>query len=215
MSVYNENYFSERLSADPRRDVVWQELNKFFSTYYPKNLESAVELGAAYCYWINNVSAQKKWAVDLSPVVKDFAKGNTVPMVQDASKLAFLADSSVDLVLASNFFEHFSYEDGQEIVKEILRVLRVGGRLCVLQPNFRYAYRDYFDDHTHRAIYTDTGLKNMFEDSGFGLVKSWPRLTPFSFKSSSLPTPRILIRAFLYSPIRPTAKQMALVVEKL
>ena len=212
--MYTEKYFTERLTYDPRRAQVWVELNHFFGKYYPDNLRTVVELGAGYCFWINNIKSDKKIAIDISPVVEKHAKEDVEAIVRDASDLSFLPDKSVDMFLASNFFEHFAPEKVEEILKNIYRVLSNGGRLCILQPNFKYAYREYFDDHTHRAIFTDTGMCNLLKECGFNIKLNIPRFTPYSFKSSKLPTPRFLIKAYLNSPVRPGAKQMAIVVEK-
>lgn len=212
--MYDEAYFSQRLPQDPRREVVWYELNRFFSAFYPETLDQVVELGAAYCHWINAVDAKKKWAVDVSPLVAAYANQNTTPVIRDAKDLTFLADASVDMVLASNFFEHFTTEDVQSVLREVHRTLRTGGRLCILQPNFRYASREYFDDYTHRAIFTHDGFCGLLQAQGFQVVRSWPRLTPYSFKSSKITIPKIFVRWYLHSPIRPGAKQMAIIVEK-
>ncbi|OGH59418.1 MAG: hypothetical protein A2725_01150 [Candidatus Magasanikbacteria bacterium RIFCSPHIGHO2_01_FULL_33_34] len=212
--MYTEKYFEERLTADGRRDIVWEELNRFFSAYYPKQLDKVVELGAGYCCWINNVKANKKVAIDISPIVRDYAKNGTEALVQDATELSSFEDNSVDMFLASNFFEHFIIEDVEKIILQINRVLKKGGRLCILQPNFRYCWREYFDDYTHRTIFTHEGLSTLLKENNFDLIKVLPKITPYSFKSSSIPTPRLVIRAYLNSPIRPGAKQMALIVEK-
>ncbi|OGH81062.1 MAG: hypothetical protein A3F93_02770 [Candidatus Magasanikbacteria bacterium RIFCSPLOWO2_12_FULL_34_7] len=189
-------------------------MNRFFSAYYPKQLDKVVELGAGYCCWINNVKANKKVAIDISPIVRDYAKNGTEALVQDATELSSFEDNSVDMFLASNFFEHFIIEDVEKIILQINRVLKKGGRLCILQPNFRYCWREYFDDYTHRTIFTHEGLSTLLKENNFDLIKVLPKITPYSFKSSSIPTPRLVIRAYLNSPIRPGAKQMALIVEK-
>jgi hypothetical protein len=55
--------------------------------------------------------------------------------------------------------------------------------LSVIQPNFRYAYREYFDDYTHVAIFTHVSLCDVFRASGFDIVDVKPRFLPLSIKS--------------------------------
>jgi hypothetical protein len=74
--------------------------------------------------------------------------------------------------------------------------------LSVIQPNFRYAYREYFDDYTHVAIFTHVSLCDVFRASGFDIIDVKPRFLPLSIKSG-LPVRESLIRAYLASPIKP------------
>ena len=50
-------------------------------------------------------------------------------------------------------------------------MLRPGGRLLVIQPNFRYAFREYFDDYTHRSMFTDVSLPNLLRAQGFEIER--------------------------------------------
>ncbi|MFM8154853.1 MAG: class I SAM-dependent methyltransferase [Actinomycetes bacterium] len=52
-------------------------------------------------------------------------------------------DSTVDAVYSSHFFEHLSYAEGQEILREGLRVLKPGGTFSVCVPNARMYIEAY------------------------------------------------------------------------
>jgi SAM-dependent methyltransferase len=116
-------------------------------------------------------------------------------------------------VFASNFFEHFTLEQGAEILAEVRRVLRPGGRFIAVQPNFRLEPRRYFDDYTHRTAYTDQGFADFLRASGFRVTHEEPRFTPFSMKSR-LPVSETLVRLYLALPWRPLAGQFLVVAEK-
>jgi hypothetical protein len=47
-------------------------------------------------------------------------------------------------------------------------VLRPGGRLVLLTPDFRHAYRTFFDDHTHVRPLTREGLRRLAVEARFG-----------------------------------------------
>jgi hypothetical protein len=88
-----------------------------------------------------------------------------------------------------------------------LRKLAAGGTLNILQPNYRYAYREYFDDYTHASVFSHISLTDFLGANGFDALEIRPRILPLTVKSR-LPVSPWLIRAYLASPIKPFAKQM-------
>jgi SAM-dependent methyltransferase len=53
------------------------------------------------------------------------------------------------------------------LMREMRRVLRKGGRLVLLTPDFRYAFRTFYDDHTHLRPLTQESLRRLALDAGF------------------------------------------------
>jgi hypothetical protein len=99
------------------------------------------------------------------------------------------------------------------MLQQLHRKLTMGGRIALLQPNFRYAFREYFDDYTHVAVYTHVSLCDFLRAEGFEIVECHPRFLPLTIKSRLKVRP-FLIWAYLKSPLKPLGKQM-LVVAKL
>ena len=64
-----------------------------------------------------------------------------------------LADNSVDVVTAVSLIEHL--RSPRMLLAETLRVLKPGGTMILVPPNWRYSYREFFDDPTHVHPYTD------------------------------------------------------------
>ena len=77
-----------------------------------------------------------------------------------------------------------------------------------VQPNFRYAWRTYFDDYTHRAVFTDTSLPALLRAHGFTIEQVQPRFLPYSMRERRLPIHSWMVRAYLRCPIKPVAGQM-------
>jgi SAM-dependent methyltransferase len=124
-----------------------------------------------------------------------------------------LESNSIDVVFASNLFEHLTTAELQKAAAEILRVLRPGGRLVAMQPNYRYCSKEYFDDYTHVSVFSHVSLEDFFTSQGFHTALVVPRFMPFSMKSR-LPVIPAIIRLYLSLPARPFAKQMLLAFEK-
>jgi SAM-dependent methyltransferase len=206
------SYHQVRFFYDPRRAIVWRELCHYLQRWVHAD-EGLLELGAGYGEFSKEIRAQRKWALDQNPDLIAYWDGAVTPLIQSATDPLPLATQSIGTVFASNFFEHFTLEQAETILSEARRILRPGGRLIVVQPNFRLQPRRYFDDYTHRAIYTDNGFRDFLHANGWRVIHSEPRFTPFSIKSR-LPTAAWLVRLYLSLPFRPLAGQFMVVAEK-
>lgn len=114
---------------------------------------------------------------------------------------------AVDYAFASNIFEHLTQERVALTLSALRRVLAADGRLTILQPNFTYAFREYFDDYTHVSIWSHVSMADFLEANGFEVIETRPRFLPLTIKSR-LPVSPILIEAYLRSPWKPLGKQM-------
>ena len=76
-----------------------------------------------------------------------------------------------------------------------------------MQPNYRYAYREYFDDYTHVTPYSHVSVSDFLTAHGYRVRKVVPRFMPLTMKSR-IPVSSWLIGAYLASPIKPLGKQM-------
>jgi SAM-dependent methyltransferase len=209
----SDAYYTTRLGHDERREKVWSYLTPYLQRFVPENA-AVLELGAGYCYFINSVRAARRVAVDVSPEIERW-KGPDVEAIS-ADALQYLRGTEpqqFDFILASNFFEHFEWPELNEMLTLLYRVLRPSGRLAIIQPNFRLVPGRYFDDYTHRAIFTDVSIGDWLRSGGFNVVELVPRFLPFTVKSR-LGILSFLIPLYLRSPIRPLAGQMFALVER-
>ena len=207
------DYFNTRFPPDPRRGRLWRHLTSYLSRFVPAQA-SVLELGAGYCYFINEVPAARRVAVDVSPEIQRWSIVGVETHVCDAVTFLRQAGSEqFDFVLASNFFEHFDWPALNEMLPLIRSVLRPGGRLAVIQPNFRLVPGRYFDDYTHRAIFTDVALNDWLQSADFIIALSVPRFLPLTVKSR-LGALSFLVPLYLRLPWRPLAGQMFVLAER-
>jgi SAM-dependent methyltransferase len=130
----------------------------------------------------------------------------------DATALPGVARKSVDLVFASNFLEHLELPGVERLLDRIGAVLKPGGRLGLVQPNFSRCASRYFDDDTHRTVFTDESLVSLLLEHGFFPLIIEPGFLPFSM-NSRIPKSTLLVRAYLALPVRPLAAQMYVLAE--
>ncbi len=208
-----QGYFDSRLEADPRREVLWKTLcTSVLDDLVPKD-GVAVELGAARCDLINNLRAARRIAVDIWPGVTQYVAPGVEAYVGPAADLGFLPDGSVDAVFASNLVEHLEVDQAETMVREVRRVLTEEGRLILIQPNFRISPERYFDDYTHRSIWTDVSLADFLRSEGYTVDRVQARFLPLTVKSR-LPIHPLLIKMYLASPFKPMAGQMLVVARR-
>ena len=78
-------------------------------------------------------------------------------------------DNFFDIVYSKSVIEHFYYPEN--MVSEIYRVLKPGGKVVTLCPDWKYNYKIYFDDYTHRTPFTIVSLRDIFSIFQFSDVK--------------------------------------------
>lgn len=210
--TYRTGYFATRLSQNANRAPVWRHLCAYLERWIPPDSD-VLELGAGWCDFANLVRARSVTAVDLESVVLSAAAPHVRAIVGDCTDLTEIGDEGFDVVFASNLLEHLERAQSDRLLAEAMRVLRPGGRLILLQPNFRLQPGRYFDDFTHVAIFTDVSLSDYLAASGWLVEHVAARFLPLSMRSrgSSL---SFLVPWYLRSPVKPLAGQMLVVATR-
>lgn len=211
MNEAYQGYTHARFQPDPARRGVWREIGAYLQRYAPR--EGAVlDLGSGYCDFINAIEARQRFALDRYQDPADYADSGVVALQSDAADLSGVS-CPLDMAFSSNLLEHLTPEHAAEVADAVLGALAPGGCWVLLQPNFRYCATTYFDDYTHRTIYTHVSLADFLRSRGFEIERVEPRFLPFSMNTRAPKWP-LLVRAYLRSPIRPQAKQMLVVARK-
>jgi SAM-dependent methyltransferase len=190
--------FSEREQA--AKDRVWKVLcERFFQRYVPVDA-TVLDIACGYGEFIRHIRAGRKLAVDINP---DSGERLSAPIEfhrASVNRLEFLPDASVDFCFTSNFLEHLPSKAAvDEVLAEVHRVLRPGGRFMAMQPNIHYAYAEYWDFWDHHTALSHRSAAEAITLAGFDVVELIPRFMPFSTKSA-LPKHPALVRAYLAFP---------------
>ncbi len=210
--MHNPGYFTTRFPHLEKRSRVWRVLAGEFQRWIEPDW-AVIDLGAGYCDLINNLRARERHALDVWPEVVKFAAPGVVAHVASVTDMRELAYDRFDAAFASNLLEHLEWAELRKASNEIRRILKPGGRLVLLQPNYRYAYREYFDDYTHRIALSDISIRDFLESCGWKIVELIPRFVPLTIRGW-MPLCSVLMKLYLRSPLKPFARQMLVVAEK-
>lgn len=195
--------YARRFAADalPAKYRIWRVLSRHFFQRYVRPTDTVLDLGAGFCEFVNTIRCARKLAVDRNPDVARWAGADVEVVVADSAAMDAVGDETVDVVFASNFFEHLpSVAALLETLREVRRVLRPGGLLLVLQPNIAAVGGRYWDFLDHRIPLTERTLVEAFGVTGLEVREVRPRFLPYTTKSR-LPQHPALV--WLYLRMRP------------
>lgn len=184
-----------------RKDAIWQVLcQHFFQRYVPENAV-VLDLGAGFCEFLRHIECRERIAVDLNEDITQFAPQGTKILHLPAHRLAVLPENTIDIVFASNFFEHLPDKDiFLATLLEIRRVLHSGGKVLILQPNIRFLNGSYWDFIDHHLPLTDRTIVEALMLIDMRICEVIPRFLPYTTRSF-LPQHPLLARLYLMFPI--------------
>ena len=219
MAIEPEELYRQRFAdvSQRKRAAMWDVLCRVVLQRFIRPTDTVVDLGAGFCEFINTIRCARKFAVDTNPAVRRYASPDVAVVVGEIpAVLDQLKDESADAVFCSNFFEHLRDKEAVlDVLRRVQRLLAPGGRLIVVQPNIRYAYKEYWDFFDHHVPLSHGSLSEALQMVGFQIEVLRPRFLPYTTKSR-LPQAAWLVR--LYLACRPAqwllGKQMLVVARK-
>ncbi len=211
--IYQIRFSQEELSV---ARAFWVPICAYLQQFVEPD-GTTLDLGAGYCHFINNIKSRRKLALDINgDNLRRYAAPEVECIEASGTELTGIASGSVSTVFASNVYEHFqSREDVASSFEEVHRVLEAGGHFVVLQPNFAYCSKQYFDFFDHRLIFTHKGMVEGLVIHGFAVQKIIPRFLPYTSKGK-IPASPWMVSAYLRFPLawRILGSQMLLVACK-
>jgi SAM-dependent methyltransferase len=181
-----------------RREAVWQEIARYMHRRMgaPQRI---LDPAAGRGEFITAVPAAERWGVDL--IGHGVPESADVRMIIEDIMAAELPTDYFDGVFVSNFLEHLADQNAvAAVLGKLYSVLKPGGRIAVIGPNFRYCAREYFDCADHSVILSHVAVTEHLYASGYDITSVSPRFLPYSFRSLLPPSP-LLTRAYLRVPL--------------
>ena len=200
---YLKQLYSNRFDYKQKKAKValWKVLIEYFLQKYVGKESDVLDIGGGYCEFINQVEARTKYLIDLNPDAKIFANADVTLLNIDILSLSGqkLVNVCFDKIFISNFFEHLrNKEELIEVLKFCFDRLKPGGSLLVIQPNFKYSFKEYYDFIDHQLPITHLSLQELLQTIGFKVNVLIPRFLPYSTKGR--PASPKLLKLYLKLP---------------
>ena len=192
-----------------KRSVVWGALWRYYFRHRIDASDTVLDLGCGYGDFINHVVAKRRIALDLWPEFVSHIGPGIETLVASLTDLSALEDGTIDYAFASNVVEHVTKDEFASLLACLKTKLSARGRLTLIQPNYRYASAEYFDDYTHISIWSHVSLADFLTANGYEVIEIRPRFLPLTV-ISRIPVFSPLIGLYLISPFKPLGKQMLL-----
>lgn len=174
--LYSNRFSEKEIKV---KQQLWKTLCREFFQNFISSEDTVVDMGAGFCEFVNSINAKKKIAIDRLSIVR-FAEKD-VKILKTAEEIE---PNSINVVFMSNFLEHLLHiEDVFAAFREVQRMLMQGGKIIIIGPNMRFAYRDYWNFIDHRLALSDLSIEEVLNTLDFKIIKKIPRFLPFSTKS--------------------------------
>lgn len=200
----------------PGKMRIWQTLcADFFQQFIPDE-STVLDVACGYGEFINNIVAKKKHAIDLNTDVKRFLRDDIAFHLTKADAMEGIESDSVDVAFTSNFLEHLESKNVCDaVLREVLRVLRPGGKFIVMGPNIRYLAGEYWDFYDHHLPLSNLSLEEGLVMNGFRVTRNIAKFLPYTTRSA-IPQHPLLVKMYLKFPPAWSilGKQFLLVAEK-
>jgi len=187
-----ELLYAYRHASEPQesRDAVWSVIA---GDLYRRmgSPERVLDLACGRGEFIKNVEAPERWGVDQSLQCEDFERLNIRMIVGDSLE-AQLPTDYFDAILLSNVLEHLDhFETIQLWLERAAELLRPGGVVAILGPNFKYTSKQYFDCADHVLPLTHISISEHLYAAKFQIETVIPRFLPYSFRGMLPPSPTL------------------------
>lgn len=184
-----------------KRRGVWRVLcQTFFSKLIPADA-TILDIACGYGEFINQITAGKKYAVDLNADSPSHLNPDVHFLLTAATDLSALPQGAFDVVFTSNFLEHLRDKSQLDVVlAQVMGLLKPGGKFIVVGPNIRYAYAEYWDFYDHYLPLSHLSLVEALMLAGFCPEKVVDRFLPYTMNNGA-PTADFIIEAYLKLPL--------------
>jgi SAM-dependent methyltransferase len=200
-------------------DVIYNESDRPFTTYPDKLTHHLVrrfgiskgqrllDVGCGRGEFLRGVMNQgvEGYGADRSPAAVAICPNAKLCNADIEKNGLPFKDDFFDIVFSKSVIEHFYYPE--TLIQEIFRVLKPGGLIITMCPDWEFNIRVYFEDYTHRTPFMISSLRDIQRIHGFQDIRCERfRQLPFLWKMPWLLPITELVRVFTPSFLRKYSK---------
>lgn len=162
-TIYNEN-------SAPFTDYPKKLISYLFNRFKMNKNQKLLELGCGRGEFLNEFvkCGLEVHGVDISEYSRKFFSELNFKKVDIQNEKLPYQDNYFDFIYSKSFIEHFYYPE--KIFKEAYRVLKPGGIIITLTPEWQYIYKSFYEDFTHRVPFTKVSLKDIHLMNNFNSI---------------------------------------------
>lgn len=162
---YLETIYSQK--KKPFTEYPKKLINYLCNRFDLKDNDKLLEIGCGRGDFLNEFKKKKLdiYGVDQSNYSQNFFSDLNFKKVDVTKDKLPFEDNFFDVIYSKSFIEHFYFPE--IIFKEAYRVLKPGGKIITLTPEWSYVYRFFYEDHTHRVPFTKVSLRDIHEMNKF------------------------------------------------
>lgn len=111
-------------------------------------------------------------AMEVNPTLADNLKKRGARIIRTKVPPLSLESNRFDIVFMNQLFEHMnSLKQAQSLMEEYFRVLKKGGLLTIISPDYLAWKEEFFNgDYTHNYVTTARRLKGIYHDNNLKTV---------------------------------------------
>ena len=129
-------YQSRFAAREEYRRRVWRVLIERLFGRWIRSTDAVLDLGCGYGEFVNQVTAAKKYGMDMNPATRSLLAEDVQFLEQDCSQPWAVPGGSLDVVFSSNFFEHLPDKACLgRCLEQALAPRNPGGHLIAMGPN--------------------------------------------------------------------------------
>lgn len=155
----------------PRTDYPEKLVKHLFDRFGMRPGMTLLETGCGRGEFLGNFArlGLKARGADLSPEAAKHGRGLEISVCDVSREPLPYHDNSFDILYSKSFIEHL--REPERYFREAWRVLKPGGALLTLVPDWESQYKTFFDDYTHRTPFTKPALEDIYKLHDFSEVR--------------------------------------------
>ncbi|OGO18307.1 MAG: hypothetical protein A2Z15_08735 [Chloroflexi bacterium RBG_16_50_11] len=115
-----------------------------------------------------NLGYQVK-GVDLSKEAQELSPDIEIQLANVEKDALSYEDNGFDVVFNKSLIEHLS--NPENFMREAYRVLKPGGRLITMTPDWESIYKIFYEDYTHKTPFIENSLRDIHQIFGLKTIE--------------------------------------------